>query len=125
VPDLTRQLDERDELHRAEQLQHQAEIGELKKQLEAMQKEHQAELNRLNTSLSQGFAEEKELLQSQAQKLRDQLNEAEEQGTSVRKELDDLKGKANTWLSALTKINTDMASKCFSPFLSFNFRRHK
>jgi len=124
VPDPTKQLDERDERHRAKQLEHQAEISQLKEKLEAMKKENEAEVDKVIASFVVTLSEEKERLEAQVQKYKDQAVNAETERASVQKELTELKGNSNTWLKELTRINNELASKFFLLFISCRHNLH-
>jgi len=78
-----------------------------------MQKKHEAEVQSIIASTSATISEEKERLEGQVQKHKDLLSQAEIEVTSAREEMETLKGKAEAWLSALTKINSEMSSKFF------------
>jgi uncharacterized membrane protein len=58
-------LDERDERHRAEQLEYQAKISQLKEKLEIMKKENEAEVEKAIASFAVTLSEEKERLEAQ------------------------------------------------------------
>jgi septal ring factor EnvC (AmiA/AmiB activator) len=77
VLDLTKQLDERDERHRAEQLEHQAKISQLKEKLEALKKENEAEVEKVIASFAVSLTKEKERLEAKIQKYKDRAVNAE------------------------------------------------
>lgn len=112
MSDLASQLKERDDRHKAEIQKEQAEVSQLKTELEELKKNHKAEMEQV-------AAKVKEREEGQAQKHRELLEQAEAHATSAQKELDQLKGKAEVWMLALTKINSEMARKRFrSSFLA-------
>ena len=76
----------------------------MKVELEKVKKNHEAEMKQV-------AAEVKEREEGQALKHKELVDKAEEHAASVQKELDELKGKAEVWMSALNKINSDMTGK--------------
>jgi len=104
MSDLASQLEERENLHKAELQKERDEASRLKEVIEEMKKTHKAEMERV-------AAEEKERQEGQAQKHKELLEQAEAHATSAQKELDELKGKAEVWMSVLTEINSEMARK--------------
>jgi hypothetical protein len=85
---------------------HQAELA-------AMQKAHADEIEEAKSSLSRTSAD--------AEKYKQLHAEAEVEAAAAEKELEAFKAKAETWLTTLNKINSDMGSNCI--FL-FQFCRH-
>ena len=96
------QLKKQDDAHAAELQKERDEVSRLKVELEQLKKNHEAEMKQV-------AAEVKEREEGQAQKHMELVDKAEAHATSVQKDLDDLKGKAEVWMSALNKINSDMA----------------
>ena len=114
MSELASQLEEREKLHQAQLQKERDESSRLKEQIEELKKSHQAEMER-------AAAEAKEHQEGQAREHKEQLDLAEARATSAQKELEDLKGKANTWMTALAGINAEMNSKFY--FFIF-FGRH-
>jgi methyl-accepting chemotaxis protein len=107
---LAKRLAEQDKKHQAELKKERDEVSRLKEQLAAMQKVHADEIEEGKSSLSQTSAE--------AEKYKQLHAEAESEAAAAEKELEAFKAKVDTWLSALNKINNDMASEFSSPFNS-------
>ena len=114
MSELASQLEEREKLHQAQLQKERDESSRLKEQIEELKKSHQAEMER-------AAAEAKERQEGQAKEHKEQLERAEAQATSAQKELDDLKGKAKTWMTALAGINAEMNRKFSLTFLIIFF----
>jgi len=112
MSELASQLEEREKLHQAQLQKERDESSRLKEQIEELTKSHQAEMER-------AAAEAKEHQEGQAREHKEQLDLAEARATSAQKELADLKGKANTWMTAVAGINAEMNRK-FSLTFSFS-----
>ena len=107
-------MKDREDLYKDELQREQDVVSRLKAELEATKKNHEAEMKKV-------AAEVKEREKGQAQKYKELVDQAEAHTTSVQKELDEHKSKAEAWMSVLNKINSDMAGK----FLHFSsFGRH-
>ena len=61
--------------------------------------------------LEKALTEEKQLRADEAQKHQEILDETEQRATSAQRESNILKAKPTQWLSTLTRINNEMASK--------------
>jgi len=94
---------EHEAAHKAELQIERDEVSRLKAELK---KAHDQ-----NAEMEKAAAEEKKRQESEAQKLKELLEKSETSATSTQKELDALNAKARTWMSELTKINFEMASK--------------
>jgi predicted nucleic acid-binding Zn-ribbon protein len=105
---LAKRLSEREKKYQAELKKERDEVSWLKEQLETLKNEHKNDIEKISSSLSQTSAE--------AKKYKDLHAEVEIEAAAAQKELDELKAKAETWRSALNKINNEMASKFLFPF---------
>ena len=102
-------MKEREDAHKAELQKEKDEVSRLKEELQVAQSQ--------NAEFKKAAAEEKERQEGEAQKFKDLLGQTEVRATSAQQELDTLKDKSGRWLSELTRINAEMASK----FISFLF----
>ena len=113
---LAAQNKQREDTHKAELQKEQDEISRLKIELEKAQSQ--------KAELEKAVPEEKQRRVNEAQKHKELPYDAEVRANSAQQELATLKAKPGEWLSELTRINSEMASKSLL-LLLLCFGRHK